>query len=245
MAMTASAPLLRRMPAPSWQPAPAYRRRSLDTRRLRISGYEGASDPGRSPGKRLFDIMAASAALLFLAPLLVGVAVAIKATSPGPIFFRQRRYGFRSRLFRIYKFRTMTHGRGDVSGVRQTIDRDPRVTSIGHILRKTSLDELPQLINVLRGDMSLVGPRPHVPAMCAAGKLYEDLVPYYFQRHSVRPGITGLAQVSGCRGSTAQANGAMDRIDYDLEYIEKWSLSLDAKIIARTIRHEFLSGHGI
>ena len=129
-------------------------------------------------------------------------------------------------------------------GVRQTVQGDSRVTPIGRILRKTSLDEIPQLINVLKGDMSLVGPRPHVPGMLAAELAYEDLVPYYFQRHCARPGITGLAQVSGCRGSTVEPNRAISRIDYDLHYIEKWSLRMDIMIIVRTVRREFLSGSG-
>jgi lipopolysaccharide/colanic/teichoic acid biosynthesis glycosyltransferase len=133
---------------------------------------------------------------------------------------------------------------GDATGVRQTVEGDKRVTWIGKILRKTSLDEIPQLFNVIKGDMSLVGPRPHVPGMLAANLLYEDLVPYYFQRHSARPGITGLAQINGCRGSTVEAGRAISRIDYDLDYIEKWSLRLDIIIILRTIRSEFLSGSG-
>jgi polysaccharide biosynthesis protein PslA len=108
-----------------------------------------------------------------------------------------------------------------------------------------SFDELPQLINVIKGEMSLVGPRPHVLGMLAGGMVYEDLVPYYFQRHMVRPGITGLVQVSGCRGSTAQPNTAIARIDHDLDYIEKWSVTLDVKIIARTVATEFLSGNGM
>jgi lipopolysaccharide/colanic/teichoic acid biosynthesis glycosyltransferase len=203
------------------------------------------TDPNRALRKRLFDVICASLALLFFAPLFIGIALIIRTTSPGPVFFRQRRYGAENHLFFIYKFRTMDDRLGDRTGVRQTMDDDPRVTRIGRVLRQTSLDELPQLINVIKGDMSLVGPRPHVPAMCAAGKLYEDLVPYYFQRHTVRPGITGLAQVSGCRGSTAKASGAIARIDYDLDYIENWSLKLDAVIIVRTIKREFLSGGGV
>jgi polysaccharide biosynthesis protein PslA len=211
--------------------------RSRRPRRLRI-------EPAASTGKRIFDVAVASVALLFFAPLLIAVAIAIKVTSPGPVLFFQRRYGYRNRSFKIYKFRTMRMDACDVRGVRQTVRGDSRVTAVGRILRKTSLDEIPQLINVIRGDMSLVGPRPHVPGMLAAELPYEDLVPYYFQRHAARPGITGLAQVNGCRGSTAEPNRAISRIDYDLVYIENWSLGMDIGIIARTIRREFLSGSG-
>jgi exopolysaccharide biosynthesis polyprenyl glycosylphosphotransferase len=210
-----------------------------------VSRSHRLSEPSRSQLKRLMDFIGAGAALLVLAPLLLAIAVAIKVTSPGPILFTQDRYGYRGRRLRIYKFRTMYTHLTDRSGVRQTTAGDPRVTAIGRILRSTSLDELPQLINVFKGDMSLVGPRPHVPGMLAAGVLYEDLVPYYRQRHAIRPGITGLAQVNGCRGSTAEANAAIARIDYDLEYMETWSLWSDVKIILRTIRQEFLFGSGI
>jgi lipopolysaccharide/colanic/teichoic acid biosynthesis glycosyltransferase len=187
---------------------------------------------------------AASAALLAFAPLFGGIALAIKLTSPGPVLFTQYRYGHRNHRFRIFKFRTMHTHLGDQRGVKQTVTNDPRVTFVGRILRKTSLDELPQLINVIRGDMSLVGPRPHVPGMQAASTLYENLVPYYFQRHTIRPGITGLAQVSGCRGSTANAEAAISRVDYDLQYIEQWSLWLDIKIIWWTVKREFFTGKG-
>jgi len=212
-----------------------YRSRSRRTPRI---------EPSASIGKRLFDIAVASAALLFFAPLLIAVAVTIKVTSPGPVLFFQYRYGYRNRSFKIYKFRTMRTNACDARGVKQTVLGDSRVTPVGKILRKTSLDEIPQLINVIKGDMSLVGPRPHVPGMLAANLPYEVLVPYYFQRHTARPGITGLAQVSGCRGSTIEPNRAISRIDYDLDYIEKWSLRMDIMIIARTIRREFLSGSG-
>lgn len=204
-----------------------------------------ARDPSHSAMKRMFDIAGAGAALVFFAPLLLGVAVAIKLSSNGPVLFGQYRYGYRNHRFRIYKFRTMYIEQTDRSGTRQTTRDDPRVTPLGRILRRTSLDELPQLFNVLRGDMSLVGPRPHVPGMLAASHLYEDLVPYYFHRHAVRPGITGLAQVSGCRGDTIESKSAIDRIDYDLEYIERWSVWLDTKILFKTVKQEFLSGSGI
>lgn len=215
----------------------AYRGSRRSRRRAR-------TEPASSITKRLFDIVAAGGALLFFAPLLIAIAIGIKATSPGPVLFFQYRYGYRNRRFKIYKFRTMRTDVGDVRGVRQAVQGDARVTSLGRILRKTSLDEIPQLINVIKGDMSLVGPRPHVPGMLAADLPYEDLVPYYFQRHSARPGITGLAQVSGCRGSTVEFGRAVSRIDYDLYYIEKWSLRLDIIIILRTLRKEFLSGSG-
>jgi polysaccharide biosynthesis protein PslA len=212
--------------------------------RSRHSRRAALSEPSSSWSKRIFDIVVAGAALLFFAPLLIAIAVAIKVTSPGPVLFVQRRYGYRNRAFKIYKFRTMRTAECDARGVKQAVQGDSRITPVGRILRKTSLDEIPQLINVIKGDMSLVGPRPHVPGMLAAELPYEDLVPYYFQRHSARPGITGLAQVSGCRGSTVEPNRAISRIDYDLDYIEKWSLRMDIMIIARTIRREFLSGSG-
>jgi exopolysaccharide biosynthesis polyprenyl glycosylphosphotransferase len=212
--------------------------------RSRSARRAARSEPSASIGKRVFDIAVASAALLFLAPLLLATAVAIKVSSPGPVLFFQYRYGYRNRRFKIYKFRSMRMDACDAAGVKQTVRGDSRITPIGRILRKTSLDEIPQLFNVIKGDMSLVGPRPHVPGMLAADLPYEDLVPYYFQRHSALPGITGLAQVSGCRGSTVEPNRAISRIDYDLDYIEKWSLRMDIMIIARTIRREFLSGSG-
>lgn len=204
-----------------------------------------ARDPSRSESKRIFDIAGAGLALIFFAPLLLGIAAAIKLTSNGPVLFGQYRYGYRNHRFRIYKFRTMYVEQTDRSGTQQTMRGDPRVTPLGRILRRTSLDELPQLFNVIRGDMSLVGPRPHVPGMLAASYLYEDLVPYYFQRHAVRPGITGLAQISGCRGDTIESKSAIDRINYDLEYIETWSVWLDAKILIKTVKQEFLLGSGI
>lgn len=201
-------------------------------------------EPASAIGKRIFDAVAASSALFLFSPLFIAIAILIKLTSRGPVFFHQYRYGYRNKLFKIYKFRSMHTNLGDAAGIQQTVQGDSRITAIGRILRSTSLDEIPQLINVIKGDMSLVGPRPHVPGMLAANTLYEDLVPYYFQRHTARPGITGLAQVCGCRGSTAEANNAIARIDYDLDYIEKWSLRMDIMIIARTVRREFLSGSG-
>ena len=212
--------------------------------RSRVAVRVSRSEPAVAVSKRIFDVSAAALALLFFAPLFIAIAIAIKTTSRGPVFFRQYRYGYRNQLFKIYKFRSMDVNLGDAAGVQQTVQGDSRITRVGQVLRSTSLDELPQLINVVRGDMSLVGPRPHVPGMLAANMPYEDLVPYYFQRHTARPGITGLAQVSGCRGSTVEPDLAIARIDHDLDYIEKWSLRMDMTIIARTVRREFLSGSG-
>jgi exopolysaccharide biosynthesis polyprenyl glycosylphosphotransferase len=194
--------------------------------------------------KRFVDVAGSMAGLIVSAPLLLAIALAIKLTSPGPVFFRQKRYGYHNRRFWILKFRTMYADLGDQRGTRQMTTDDPRVTPIGRILRKTSLDELPQLINVFKGDMSLVGPRPHVPGMMANSMLYEEFIPYYFQRHIMRPGLTGLAQVRGYRGPTTAAELALARVDCDLEYIQRWSLWLDIKLIFQTVRSEFLSGSG-
>ncbi len=194
--------------------------------------------------KRGFDIVSAGIGLLLLSPMFLGIAIAIKMTSPGPIFFRQSRYGYHNRRFSIFKFRTMHVHLGDQAGTRQTQTNDPRVTPLGRVLRQKNLDELPQLINVLKGDMSLVGPRPHVPGMFAGGMLYEELTPYYFQRHNMRPGITGLAQVSGYRGSTVVPLSAIERLERDLFYIQNWSPYLDIAIVMRTMTSQVLSGDG-
>lgn len=195
--------------------------------------------------KRAIDISASAVLLLLLSPVLAGTALAIRMTSSGPIFFRQQRYGLNSEPFTILKFRTMYVRDMDVSGVKQTRAEDPRVTPLGRFLRRTNLDELPQLFNVLRGDMSLVGPRPHVPGMRAGGMLYELLVPTYFERHSVRPGMTGLAQINELRGSTADPKFAKARVAYDIAYVEHWSLLLDLRILWTTFRTEVLRGTGI
>jgi len=205
-----------------------------------------ASAPAHSVVKRGFDVIMATFGLLVLAPGLIAIAVAIKLTSRGPILFRQRRYGLNNKRFVIYKFRTMYVDEADETGVEQTRYSDRRVTSVGRVLRRFSLDEFPQLLNVVKGDMSLVGPRPHVPGMLAAGVLYEILVPNYFERHRVKPGITGLAQARGLRGSTADVELAKARIDLDLKYIQNWSFRLDLRIIIETVWREFLkAGNGI
>jgi lipopolysaccharide/colanic/teichoic acid biosynthesis glycosyltransferase len=192
----------------------------------------------------VFDLSVAGTALVLLMPFFIFVAIAIKLSGPGPVLFRQERYGLDGKLFRIYKFRTMASDLGDNSGVTQTVKNDPRVTRIGRLLRKTSFDELPQLLNILKRDMSIVGPRPHVPGMLAAGQLYEDFDPRYTQRHKVRPGLTGLAQVNGYRGETDTFRAAHMRLEYDLEYIRRQSIRLDLEITLRTFWKEFFRGSG-
>ncbi|MET1414281.1 sugar transferase [Roseibium sp. HPY-6] len=194
--------------------------------------------------KRFVDVVGAGTGLILLAPLLAMIAVAVKFTSRGPIIFRQERYGLNGERFTIFKFRTMHDHMCDGTGVSQTVSNDPRVTAVGNFLRRSNFDELPQLVNVLKGDMSLVGPRPHVPGMLAAGIAYEKFDSRYMDRHLARPGITGLAQVNGYRGETADALSARMRLEHDLAYLEKQSLTLDLKILARTFIREFFRGNG-
>lgn len=185
--------------------------------------------------KRKFDILVSTAALLLAAPLLVCIALAIKFDSKGPIIFRQNRIGFNGVIFSAYKFRTMYHDKRDINSTKQTMKNDPRVTRIGKHLRRFSLDELPQLLNVLEGTMSIVGPRPHALNTSAQGKYLDEVVSAYAFRHRIKPGITGWAQVNGYRGEIDSTYKIKKRVDHDLYYINHWSLKFDIMIIMRTI----------
>ena len=186
------------------------------------------------------DIQDRSLALLLLvvvAPALIAIAIAIRLSSPGPVFFRQKRYGYAGETFEIFKFRTMRveDSPRDARSLQLTTRGDPRVFPVGRILRKTSLDELPQLLNVLRGDMWIVGPRPHSPFAKAGGKIYAKAVREYAARYRIKPGITGWAQVSGWRGPTDTLEQLTNRVEHDIYYIENWSMSFDARILFRTL----------
>lgn len=194
--------------------------------------------------KRLLDIVFSSIALVALLPLFAVIALAIKATSPGPIIFRQIREGLHGEPITIYKFRSMYDDKGDATGVAQTIEDDPRITSVGRVIRRANLDELPQLFNILKGDMAMVGPRPHAFGMLASGVAYDQLAPYYRMRQAMKPGLSGWAQVNGYRGPTGDAQTARARIDHDLAYIQNFSLLLDLRIIALTFIREFPGGSG-
>jgi Undecaprenyl-phosphate glucose phosphotransferase len=181
--------------------------------------------------KRAFDIIAAIAGLTLLAPVLVLAALAIKLDTRGPVFFRQTRHGYNNIPIRVIKFRSMTvMEKGD--RFRPATRGDPRVTRVGRILRRTNIDELPQLFNVLVGDMSIVGPRPHATSQNDA---FGELIPMFFRRHNVKPGITGWAQVNGCRGEVDSIEKMRRRLEYDLYYLDNWSLLLDLKIIVSTL----------
>jgi Undecaprenyl-phosphate glucose phosphotransferase len=184
--------------------------------------------------KLVEDKVISAVALTLLSPLFALIALAIKLDSPGPVFFRQRRYGFNNELIEVYKFRSMHAAQSDATASKLVTRDDPRVTRLGRFLRKTSLDELPQLINVMKGELSLVGPRPHATHAKAVDKLYTDVVEGYFARHRVKPGITGWAQINGWRGETDTYEKIHHRVEHDLYYIENWSIFLDFYILLRT-----------
>ena len=182
--------------------------------------------------KRTFDIVVATLALIALSPLLLVTALAIKLDSLGAVFFRQLRHGYNNRVIRVFKFRTMAVTANDDRNFTPTIKDDCRVTLMGRILRRTNIDELPQLFNVLYGDMSIVGPRPHVTIH---NEMFEGRILPFARRHNVKPGITGWAQVNGCRGPADTLEMMQRRIDYDLFYIDNWSFFFDLKIILMTL----------
>jgi len=198
----------------------------------------------RRAAKRVLDIGIASLSLLFLLPLLIIIAVTIRTTSPGPALFVQWRPGRDGVMFPLLKFRTMHSRHCDPSGIDQAVRGDRRVTPFGAWLRRSSIDELPQLINVLMGHMALVGPRPHPEGIRAAGLPYEDVVPCYRLRLGVRPGLSGWAQVNGYRGPTIDRVQAIARIEHDLAYMQNFSLLLDIRIILVTLVREFITGTG-
>lgn len=200
--------------------------------------------PDLAVAKRAIDVIFALTALVCLLPFLLVVALLIRLDTPGPVLFTQIRWGKDCRKIRVYKFRSMRIDNCDATGVLQTRLNDPRITRIGAVIRRTNIDELPQLLNVIKGDMSLVGPRCHAIGMLAAGIPYEDLVPNYHRRHQVKPGMTGLAQMRGLRGPTERAAKARARIACDLHYIANLSLGLDLKIMALTLWNELRGGKG-
>jgi exopolysaccharide biosynthesis polyprenyl glycosylphosphotransferase len=182
----------------------------------------------------MFDAVVALALIVVLSPLFALIVLGVKLSSRGPVVFRQVRYGFNNERFDVFKFRSMYVELCDPLAEKQVTRNDYRVTPFGAFLRRTSLDELPQLFNVLRGDLSLVGPRPHALSGKAAGMVYEQVVEGYFARHRVRPGITGWAQVNGWRGETDTIEKIEQRVAHDLYYIENWSIWLDIRILILT-----------
>jgi putative colanic acid biosynthesis UDP-glucose lipid carrier transferase len=185
--------------------------------------------------KRISDLVLASLILLLISPVMLAVALGVKLSSPGPVIFKQRRNGLDGGEIVVYKFRSMT-ALDDGAEIKQATRGDARVTRFGAFIRKTSLDELPQFINVLQGSMSIVGPRPHA---VAHNEMYRQLIKAYMVRHKVKPGITGWAQVNGHRGETDTIGKMQARVEYDLEYLRNWSLGLDLVIILRTIKAAF------
>jgi Undecaprenyl-phosphate glucose phosphotransferase len=182
--------------------------------------------------KRAFDIVAAAALLMILWPFLLMVAILIKLDSAGPVLFKQMRLGFNNEPIPVLKFRSMSCLEDAREGFSQAVRNDPRVTRVGRVLRRTNIDELPQLLNVLRGEMSLVGPRPHA---IAHNHMYADQITRMFRRHNVRPGITGWAQVNGLRGETDTFEKMQKRIEHDLYYVDNWSFFFDLKILVKTM----------
>lgn len=217
----------------------------LETRPMEISAFEGRPTLVLARGplnlrdrllKRAFDLVFAGTAIIALSPLMILAAIAIKLDSPGPVFFRQQRIGRQNRIFYVLKFRSMRADKCDAGGTRSTSRNDDRVTRVGKFIRRTSIDELPQLFNVLRGEMSVVGPRPHAVYSTAKAKLFWEVDERYWYRHACKPGITGLAQIRGHRGATHQEQDLTDRLEADLEYVGQWSFWYDLVIVLKTVR---------
>lgn len=196
-----------------------------------VPGVITSAPVALSRTKRAFDFLVAVVALLLFLPLFLLIALAVRLETPGPAFFRQKRTGLNGRVFTVFKFRTMTVAE-DGEDVRQATRGDARVTPLGAVLRKLSLDELPQILNVIRGEMSLIGPRPHAVAHDLA---WEKIAPNYARRFRARPGLTGYAAVRGFRGEIAEPQSILGRVEADNEYIDTWSLWLDIKILWRTL----------
>ena len=193
-------------------------------------------DLGRRAAKRALDLAFAVPGLIFLAPLLVLVAIVIKMDSRGPVFFLQPRVGRGNRIFLTYKFRSMRADLSDAAGTRSTSRNDDRITRVGRLIRASSIDELPQLLNVLRGEMSLVGPRPHALGSLAGTELFWEVDERYWHRHALKPGLTGLAQVRGYRGETREREDLANRLRADLEYLAGWTIWRDMSILASTLK---------
>ncbi|MFB9951100.1 undecaprenyl-phosphate glucose phosphotransferase [Rhizobium puerariae] len=187
-----------------------------------------------SVAKRIFDIAFSLVAITLLWPVMLAAAIAVKANSKGPVLFRQKRHGFNNEVIEVLKFRSMYTNMSDQSAIKAVTKSDPRVTPVGRFLRKSSIDELPQLFNVLRGELSLVGPRPHAVSAQTGTRKYVDVVESYFARHRVKPGVTGWAQINGLRGELDSDEKIRARTAYDLDYIENWSLLFDLKILFLT-----------
>ena len=215
-------------------PEGARRRRSRIGRFRMFNVYSRPIQGLDALAKRLFDLAFASLALVIFAPVMLLVALAIRLESPGPVLFRQQRHGFNNRPIEVLKFRSMYADRCDPSAVRAVRRGDDRVTRVGRVIRRSSLDELPQLFNVLRGELSLVGPRPHATAARTGDLIYDAVAEAYSARHKVKPGVTGWAQINGWRGEMNTPEKIRARVEHDLHYVENWSLWLDLKILMLT-----------
>lgn len=202
--------------------------------RLRLQTNSPSSSIGNSLAKRLEDLLLGVTVLLLLSPLMIMIAIVIRCDSSGPVFFRQRRRGLHGEIFTMWKFRTMYHAMSDQDCRQQSINGDRRITRVGAYLRRFSLDELPQIFNVLGGSMSLVGPRPHALGTSISGKLLHEISPDYPWRYTVKPGITGLAQINGCRGILDSEEKLESRLYFDFQYINDWSLYTDMRILWKT-----------